>query len=190
MKKLLIMEYLKEKRREGIINTKTSDRMMEIVKHMEKEGYSFIEEIGRGSFGTILKVKDNGTNEELAVKVVQKCYATEGETALWENLIHQHILKLKDFEFVYHADTCLFITDVYPKNLEKAISESNFKRNKNASTQVIGWLAQILEAVNYLHGRNLSHNDIKLNNVLISSQNCAVVSDFGFLCSAEKPIRK
>lgn len=184
------MEYFKEKRRAGVIDKRTCDRLMEIVKHKEEQGYTFIEEIGRGTFGSILKVKNNGTNEELAVKVVQKCYATDGEITLWENLVHPNILKLKDFEFVYHADSCLFVTDVYPKNLEEALMECSFRRNKNASTQVIAWLAQVLEAVNYLHGRNLSHNDIKHNNVLISSQNSAVLSDFGFLCSAEKPTRK
>lgn len=184
------MEYFREKRRAGLIDTKTCDRMMEVVSHMEENGCSFVDVIGCGTYGSVLKVKNDKTNEEMAAKVVQKSYASDGEISLWKDINHPHTLKLKDLQFVYHADAYIFLTDVYPKNLEEALFESSLVENKNATSQVIKWLTEILDAVSCLHDSDLSHNDIKGNNVLISEDNSAVLSDFGFLCNAAEPIKK
>ncbi len=43
---------------------------------------------------------------------------------------------------------------------------------------------QIADAVNYLHLKGLSHNDLKLENVLIHEGNC-LVADFGLLTRRE-----
>lgn len=184
------MEYFRNKRRAGLIDTKTCDKMMEIVNHLEENGYEFIDVIGQGTFGSVLKVKNSKTNEEMAAKVVEKKYASEGEVNLWKTLNHPNILNLKDVQFVYYGDSYIFLTQVNPKNLEQALMESSFIKNKNALTQIIGWLKQILDAVSCLNSNQLSHNDIKGNNVLISGDNLAVLSDFGFLSSTEIPIRK
>lgn len=190
LKNYLSMDYFREKRREGLIDTKTCDRMMEIVNHIEEKGYRFIDVIGQGSYGSILKVRNDETKDEMAAKVVQKKYVTDGEVVLWKTLNHGNILKLIDVQYVYYADSYLFITPIYAKNLEQAILEPSFLTNKNALLQITNWLKQIMDAVFCLHKENLSHNDIKANNVLVSSNNSVVLSDFGFLCSAVKPITK
>lgn len=184
------MDYFREKRRAGLIDAKTCERMMEVVNHIEENGYKFIDVIGNGTCDLVMKIRNPETNEKMAAKVVQKDHASEGEIALWKTLNHDHILKLKDVQFIYHADAYIFLTAVYPKSLEEALSDSSLRKSRNALSQVIKWLKQTLEAVAYLHESNLSHNDLKGNNVLISSNNSAVLSDFGFLCHSEKPIRK
>lgn len=40
------------------------------------------------------------------------------------------------------------------------------------------YISQILEAVRYLHGRNVGHRDISLENVLLKNENCVLI-DFG-----------
>lgn len=184
------MEYFRKKRQAGLIDTKTCEKMMEIVNHLEENGYMFIDVIGQGTFGCVLKVKNSERKEEMAAKVVEKNCASEGELNLWKTLNHPNILKLEDVQSVYYADSYIFLTQVYPKNLEQALLEPCFIKNRNALPQTIVWLKQTLDAISSLHSDNLSHNDIKGNNVLISSNKSAVLSDFGFLCSAEKPITK
>lgn len=44
--------------------------------------------------------------------------------------------------------------------------------------------------MSYLHDKNLSHLDIKCNNVLISEGKNAVLADFGFVTSNEKPVHR
>lgn len=184
------MDYFREKRRANLIDAKTCDIMMEIVNHIEEKGYRFIDEIGHGTYGTVLKVKNDKSNDEMAAKVVQKKYASDGEVDLWKKLNHANILKLIDVQYVYHADSYLFVTPLYAKNLEEAILEPSFLTNKKALLQVIDWMKQIMNGVSCLHSESLSHNDIKANNVLVASNNSVVLSDFGFLCSAVKPITK
>lgn len=87
------MDYFIKQRQAGLIDTKTCDKMMEIANHLDENGYTFIDVIGQGTFGCVLKVKNSERKEEMAAKVVEKNYASEGELNLWKTLNHQNILK-------------------------------------------------------------------------------------------------
>ena len=66
------MEYYKEKYRAGEVDFRTYERMLEIVAHLEQNDYQFIESIGSGSFGSVMKVKHIPSGEIFAAKIVQK----------------------------------------------------------------------------------------------------------------------
>lgn len=184
------MDYYRQKYRDGLIDVKTFERMMEVITHLEDKGYVFEKVIGDGSFGSVIKVKHSTTGEELAAKIVRKDYASDGEVILWKKLNHDNILKLIDVQYVYYADCYIFLMPVYSKNLEQVLWEPSFKSDKNALQLAIDWLKQILDATANLHDNSLSHNDIKTNNVLIADNNMAILADFGFLASTETKIKK
>ncbi len=50
------------------------------------------------------------------------------------------------------------------------------------------WATQLCDAVSYLHDREIAHRDLKLENLLLTSDNDLKLTDFGFVkgnCSSE-----
>lgn len=184
------MEYFNDKYRKGAINFKTYEKMLEIVAHLEKNGYEFIDNIGSGSYGSVLKVKSTETGEELAAKVVEKKNANDGKVNFWKSLKHKNILQLSDIQYAYYADSYIFLTPVYPQTLQQKVSQPSFLSDKNSLNKTVSFLKQIVDAVAYMHDQGLSHNDLKCDNILISDSGTAVVADFGFLTPAVNLIHK
>lgn len=184
------MEYYRQQYRGGVIDTKTYDKMIEIVFYLEEKNYTFLEELGFGSFGSVLKVKDSGSNKELAVKIVSKDHVREGETELWSTLDHENILPLLSSEYVYFANSYIFVTPVHRMNLEEAVLKSTLLAEKGAFDDAVIWIKQILTGVEYLHKKSLCHLDLKGNNVLLTQDKRAVLADFGFLSSTEKTVQR
>ena len=182
------MEYFREKYRTGLINIKAYETMMEVLEHIQQRNYSFVEMLGEGTFGSVLKIKHLTSNKEYALKVVDENQVSEGEMNIWSSLKHENILPLISHEYIYFAKSYAFLTPVYPTTLEKKIFDPTFFEDKFAFTWTTQFLKQILAAVSYLHERDLSHLDIKTNNVLISEDKTAVLCDFGFLTSCKTPV--
>lgn len=172
------------------MNVKTYEKMIEVVYHLESKSYSFVEVIGSGSFGSVLKMKHEPSGKEKAVKIVAKDRVTEGEIEIWATLEHENILSLISYELVYYADSYVFITEVYPITLEQEIMKLSSRNDQGGFNQAVDYLKNILDAVAYLHSRNLSHMDLKCNNILISEDRRAVLADFGFTTSCVKPVGK
>lgn len=92
----------------GVINVKTYEKRMEVLAHLEQNEYRFVESIGDGAFGSVIKVKHLKTEEELAVKIVEKKFASDAELTLWKSLQHENIVPLNKIQFAYYADSYLF----------------------------------------------------------------------------------
>lgn len=163
---------------------------MEIVAHLGQNGYEFMEAIGGGSSGSVIKVKHLESKIELAAKIVSKRHASDGELNLWKRLQHDNILKFTDIQYAYYADSYIFLSPVYPNTLEQKIFQSSFMSDKNALKQAVHWLKGIVDAIVYIYDEGFSHNDIKPNNVLIIDTGKAILADFDFLTSAENLIQK
>lgn len=135
-----------------------------------EDNYKIISKLGKGSFGSVFKVRSLKSNEIRAMKVIKKssiAYQDDDQKFLKEieiliTLDHPNIIKI----YEYYTDELNYylITD-YISNGE--LSEYVAKAKVLSEKQTQNIMTQLLCAVNYLHSNNIAHRDIKLENVLV-----------------------
>jgi len=127
--------------------------------------YSFRTKIGKGAFSEVFKAKNNITKEKVAIKVIAKKNITtkslEREVQIMKMLKHSGIVSCSE---VYETNESISIVLDLVRGgtlYEKLDEEGAYKENE---AKVI--IAQLLEAVDYLHEKGIAHRDLKLENIL------------------------
>ena len=144
----------------------------------------YIDTIDRGAFGTVLHVLDIKSNQEIAVKVINKVGESlnyiekkKEEMSILRKLNHPNIVKFYGF---IETNNQFLIKMEYIKygNLKYWIENKENISEEEAS--II--LRKILSAVEYLHSKQICHRDIKPENIMISKKNdlnSIKIIDFG-----------
>uniref|UniRef100_A0A3B3ZV08 Serine/threonine-protein kinase ULK3 n=1 Tax=Periophthalmus magnuspinnatus TaxID=409849 RepID=A0A3B3ZV08_9GOBI len=140
------------------------------------------ERLGSGTYATVYKAYRKGDSREVvAVKVVGKKTLNKAST---ENLLteieilktvkHPHIVQLKDFQ--WDAENIYLILEWCSGG-----DLSRFIRSRRILPERIArrFLQQIACALQFLHEKNISHLDLKPQNILLSGS-VLKLADFGF----------
>ncbi|KAM6981401.1 serine/threonine-protein kinase ULK3 [Aplochiton taeniatus] len=140
------------------------------------------ERLGSGTYATVYKAYRKGDNREVvAVKVVAKksLNKTSMENLLREIEIlktvrHPHIVQLKDFQ--WDTDNIYLILEWCSGG-----DLSHFIRSRRLLPERVArcFLQQIACALQFLNERNISHLDLKPQNILLSGS-VLKLADFGF----------
>ncbi len=144
--------------------------------------YELLEEIGKGGMAYVYKARCVLLNRIVAVKVLRddldgddeflKRFNAEAQAAA--SLDHQNIVSIFD---VGVDENRHYITMEYVdgKTLKEYISENGSLPYKEA----LGIAAQICDAIEAAHNKNIVHRDIKPHNILITDDGRIKVADFG-----------
>ena len=133
--------------------------------------------LGKGSFADVYLTRIKDDNKLYATKVYNR-EQTEASSSLFNylkaeiNLLkginHPNIVKLKD---VTKTKKHFYLVLEYCNGgeLKNALDKYKLKYNKAFSEEIVQYLMrQIVDAMNYLHSRNIMHRDIKLENILLN----------------------
>lgn len=141
--------------------------------------YRIIQEIGEGSFGKVYLAN----HILLDVNVVLKCGAIDDPNIVREIYYHKQ-LKHKNIVSLYEViktETHLWIVLEYCQGSELFFLIYEKKQIQIKECQHLFF--QIVMAVKYVHSLNLSHRDLKLENILLADAKKSIVklTDFGFV---------
>ena len=148
----------------------------------------FKKEIGRGSFSTVYKGINQNNNEEVAIKKINNKGLTkmrgyiDKEIHLMKNLNHRNIVKLYDvlYDFNNTDEVYLILEYCCNGNLTTFLGCNGIDENMAKN-----YLRQLSEGLKYLKENNISHRDLKPQNILINKENILKIIDFGFAKSIE-----
>ena len=141
--------------------------------------YRLLKQIGQGSLGSVYIAEHRFIKKQYCLKVLPKelgedrgfIQRFEKEVGLLAALDHPHIVKVHDICFAdgsYFLVTDCIVDEVgETTNLGQYLS-LNKERLKEAD--VIYLLKQIGEALDYLNEKKISHQNLKLSNILVSQK--------------------
>uniref|UniRef100_W5K7Y6 Striated muscle enriched protein kinase b n=1 Tax=Astyanax mexicanus TaxID=7994 RepID=W5K7Y6_ASTMX len=140
--------------------------------------YTFMDEKARGRFGVIRECRENATGNLFMAKIVP--YEPESKQTV-----------LQEYEILksLHHDKIMALHEAYvtPRYLVliseccagKEILYSLIDRFRYSEDDVVAYIVQVLQGLDYLHNRRILHLDIKPDNIIVTYMNVVKIIDFG-----------
>lgn len=144
--------------------------------------YILGETLGQGSFGKVKLAVDSQTNEQVAIKIVEKSTISDvedvervyRETFILTSLKHENIIKLYE---IVDTSTALCLAMEYADGGElRELVDKHIRLDELRARQLFH---QIVSGVDYCHRMKIIHRDLKLENILLDSKGNVKIADFG-----------
>ena len=147
------------------------------------ERYEILSIVGRGEDSVVYHARHiSGSAQDVALKVLIK---RKNESNLSDKLRKEaltlvscrtkHVVRLDDFHSV--DDICYLSMEFAPHG--DLTKYSQHKEEGLPSSQIIAFLKQCLEALDFIHATGVIHRDIKPENILVMSESEIRMADFG-----------
>ncbi|CAG9319146.1 unnamed protein product [Blepharisma stoltei] len=154
-----------------------------------EDDYEFAKVIGRGGFAKIYLAKNIETQQDFAIKSIEKSQVVNfpsnfaqlvSEIKIMRSLDHPNVVKLHK---VYESETHIHLVLDYLAggDLMKRLKLKSFYPEELAAKLVY----KLLQVLSYLHSMGITHRDIKLENIVLLSKSNDIefkLIDFGLSC--------
>ncbi|KAM3585598.1 uncharacterized protein V6R79_022192 [Siganus canaliculatus] len=140
--------------------------------------YTFLDEKARGRFGVIRECRENATGKIYMAKILP--YSQENKQGVlkeYEILKSLHNDKVMSLHEAYVTPRYLVLVAEYCTG--KELLYSLIDRFRYSEDDVVGYLVQILQGVEYLHNRRILHLDLKPDNIMVTNLNTIKIVDLG-----------
>lgn len=144
--------------------------------------YQIIGRLGRGGMANVFRAKDLNLQREVAIKIMheqliedpsfQASFLREARAAA--NLSHPNIVTI--FDFGHDGQRYFLVMEYIPGTDLKTLIR---RKQKLDTLEAVNLMIQICAGVGYAHRAGLIHCDLKPQNVLITSDGRAKITDFG-----------
>lgn len=177
----------------------------ELPENYMLNGYRLLHSIGEGGFGVTYLAADELLNRKVVIKenfphslcerrcgtldVVRQAHINQEscdwamsnflrEVRLLATLDHPNIVKIYSF-FEAHQ-TAYYVTEyIDGKSLADVVHDYKKQLNHIPQDDLYSMMVRVLDALDYLHSRNVLHLDIKPDNILVTRDGRPVLIDMG-----------
>ncbi len=156
--------------------------------------YQIVRELGRGSMGVVYLGKDPRLQRLVAMKTLRFRDFDEAEAAqqsrerffreagITGRLSHPHIIT------IYDADEQNGLGYIAMEYLEGTLLSYHCRKpTLLPAVQVLQIMADVADALDYAHGRDVVHRDIKPDNIMLAKPQLVKVMDFGIAKTPGNP---
>lgn len=147
------------------------------------EDFDFKDELGSGSYSTVVAACDKQTLRQYAIKILDKAHIIkEGKVKYVE--IEKHTLnRLGDHPGIIHLyftfqdrASLYFVLDYAPNGELLHLVKRIGSLDENCARY---YAAQLLDAIDYMHKHGVIHRDLKPENILLDYKMRIKITDFG-----------
>ena len=149
---------------------------MDIIGKTKVDDLTFLKCLGKGSFAEVYLTTKEGKPGFFATKKMDRELTDQpqiakylkNEIAILRELNHRNIVKLEDVKI---TQDYYYIIMEYCNggSLSDCLKEYQEKYDKPFSEEIVQYLMrQIIQAIKYIHNRNIIHRDLKLDNILVN----------------------
>jgi serine/threonine protein kinase len=192
------MRYIEEGTRieeHPLVRPELSERSCVTVPDL-RERALLHERLGRGSISEVFRATVGGV--ACALKVISLARMTadqrryvEREVQIMEMARHENIVRYLGHENIPDKEEMHIMMELFPESLTQLITKRKGLGHRSLALGEIKMLAiQVLSGIDYLHGRNIVHADLKSDNILVDFDaqgefNRIKISDLGVCQVAE-----
>ncbi len=157
--------------------------------------YRIIELVGQGGMGAVYRAEDLrlqgrqcaikevlpelGLPPDLLAQMQEQFYR---EASVLARLDHPNLPKVSDY-FSFQGREYLVMDFVPGRDLKEIVDEARRQGAFLPERRVLGWAAQLMDALEYLHGQDppVLHRDIKPSNIKLTPRGAIKLVDFGLV---------
>ena len=160
-----------------------SEQNFEKIQLKQIGNYKLGPEIGSGAFGKVILGQHIPTEEKVAIKILDKSILNQTPTdyqlvkkeiSILKIVKHKNIVRL--FE-ILETPRHIFIVMEYCEGGD--IMSYILNRKRLTELESLKFFHQLINALYYLHSQNITHRDIKIDNLLLDSNLDLKLIDFG-----------
>jgi len=145
------------------------------------QGYEILEIIGSGGMGTVYKAEQKMLKRIVALKVILNVEGENSdqfrrfqrEAVLMARMTHPNIVG------IYEANASQMTNYIAMELMSEGSLEDAVRTHRLRGEQMPNIFRQCCDALEYLHGMGVIHNDLKPANILINEHKVTKLSDFG-----------